>query len=80
MKNYKYVIIGGGMAGSAAVMGIRKNDASGSIAMFSNESFPPYNRPPLSKGLWGKMKVDDIFRPMEKFNIDLNLANQVIFD
>ena len=52
MKQYKYIIIGGGMTGSSAVMGIRKNDQEGTIAMFSDEIYPPYNRPPLTKGLW----------------------------
>ncbi len=73
MENYKYIIIGGGMTGSAALMGIRKNDPSGTIALFSNEAYPPYNRPPLSKGLWGKMKVADIIRPIEKYGVDLFL-------
>ena len=77
MKNYKYIIIGGGMTGSAAVMGIRKNDPTGTIAVFSSEAHPPYNRPPLSKGLWEKMKVDDIMRTIEKYGVDLYLEDTV---
>ena len=77
MKKYKYIIIGGGMTGSAALMGIRKNDPSGTIALFSIEDHPPYNRPPLSKGLWGKMKVADIMRPLEKYNADLYLEDSI---
>lgn len=77
MKNYKYIIIGGGMTGSAALMGIRKNDPTGTIAVFSNEAHPPYNRPPLSKGLWGKMKVSDIMRPIEQYGADLYLEDTV---
>lgn len=78
MKKYDYIIIGGGMTGSSAVMGIREIDPKGSIAMFSRDHFGPYNRPPLSKGLWDRTKVDDIMRPMEKYNIDLYLSDKVI--
>jgi len=78
MKQYKYIIIGGGMTGSSAVMGIRKNDQAGTIAMFSDEIYPPYNRPPLTKGLWDGKSVDDIVRPMEKYNIDLYLNTKVV--
>ncbi|MBG0783686.1 MAG: NAD(P)/FAD-dependent oxidoreductase [Anaerolineaceae bacterium] len=77
MKNYKYIIIGGGMTGSSALMGIRKNDPSGTVAVFSAESHPPYNRPPLSKGLWGKMQISDIMRPMEKYQADLYLQDTI---
>jgi NAD(P)H-nitrite reductase large subunit len=78
MKNYKYIIIGGGMTGSAALMGIRKNDPSETIAVFSSEAYPPYNRPPLSKGLWGKMKVADIMRPIDKYGVDLFLEDVIV--
>lgn len=77
MKSYQYIIIGGGMAGSSAVMGIRKNDTEGTIAMFSQEKYGPYNRPPLSKGLWDGKKIEDIERPMDKYNIDLFLGTEV---
>ena len=77
MKKYNYIIVGGGMTGSSAVMGIREVDSEGTIAMFSRDKFGPYNRPPLSKGLWKKGKVDDIMRPMEKYYIDLFLQNKI---
>jgi len=77
MKKYKYLIIGGGMTGSSAVMGIREIDPQGTIAMFSRDKFGPYNRPPLSKGLWTKGNVDDIMRPLEKYNIDLYLQDKI---
>ena len=78
MKKYQYIIIGGGMTGSAAVMGIREIDQAGTIAMFSRDHYGPYNRPPLSKGLWGKGKVEDIFRPMDKYNVDLFLEDKIV--
>jgi len=77
LKGYKYIIIGGGMAGSAAAMKIRQNDSEGSIAMFSKEKYGPYNRPPLTKGLWGGKDVKDIMRPMAKHQVDLFLENVI---
>ena len=77
MKKYNYIIVGGGMTGSSAVMGIREVDSEGTIAIFSRDKFGPYNRPPLSKGLWKKGKVDDIMRPMEKYHIDLFLQDKI---
>jgi len=77
MKKYKYIIVGGGMTGSSAVMGIREIDPKGTIAMFSRDQYGPYNRPPLSKGLWGKGKVDDIMRPMEKYDVDMYLKDKI---
>lgn len=77
MKAYKYIIIGGGMTGSAAVKGIRENDAEGSIAMFTEEKLPPYNRPPLTKGLWDNKDVDSIFRPLDEYGVDLFLETTI---
>ena len=52
MTHSTYIIVGGGMTADAAVHGIRDVDSSGSILMFCAEKDPPYDRPPLSKGLW----------------------------
>ena len=52
MFHFKYLIIGGGMAADAAVSGIREKDSDGSLGLISQETHPPYNRPPLSKALW----------------------------
>lgn len=49
MREYDYVIVGGGLAAASAVEGIRERDADGTILMLTEESDPPYNRPPLSK-------------------------------
>lgn len=59
---YKYVIVGGGLAGASAIDGIRELDKDGEILLISQERQIPYHRPPLTKGLWtGKKKVEDIF-------------------
>jgi len=49
MESYKYVIIGGGIAGGRACEGIRKVDGEGSVALVTQEPHRPYQRPPLSK-------------------------------
>jgi 3-phenylpropionate/trans-cinnamate dioxygenase ferredoxin reductase component len=78
MSLYKYVIVGGGMTADAAVRGIREIDDKGSIALFSMESDPPYDRPPLSKGLWKGRPVEDISRNTKDLGVDLYLARQVV--
>ncbi len=50
MVEYRYVIIGGGLAGGNAVDAIREIDGEGSLALVSQEPHNPYQRPPLSKG------------------------------
>lgn len=77
MKTYKYIIIGGGMTGSAAVKGIRENDSEGTIAMFTKEAYEPYDRPPLTKGLWDKKDIDSIKRPLDQFHVDVFLETTV---
>lgn len=66
MKYYKYLIIGGGLAGDAATRGIRELDADGSIGLISMEPDPPYMRPNLSKGLWKGRPVEKIWRKTEE--------------
>ncbi len=63
-RSFKYLIIGGGLAGVSAVRGIRELDQQGSILLLAGENHPPYDRPPLSKKLWtGKKQVEDIYLP-----------------
>jgi hypothetical protein len=62
MAHYKYLIVGAGMTGDAAVRGIRKSDKDGSLGVIGIEADPPYNRPPLSKGLWKGKPIDKIWR------------------
>ncbi len=75
MSHYKYLIIGGGMAADAAVRGIREFDANGSIALISMESDPPYNRPPLSKGLWKGKPFESIWRKTDSRGGELFLGH-----
>jgi 3-phenylpropionate/trans-cinnamate dioxygenase ferredoxin reductase subunit len=45
----KYLLIGGGVASSAAAEAIRQRDTEGEVLLITQESTRPYNRPPLSK-------------------------------
>ena len=76
MKHYKYLIIGGGLAGDGATRGIRELDADGSIGLISMEPDPPYMRPNLSKGLWKGRPVEKIWRKTEE-RAELNLGRKV---
>lgn len=73
MKSYKYLIIGGGLAGDAATKGIRELDADGTIGMLSMEPDPPYMRPNLSKGLWKGRPVEKIWRKTAERGTELFL-------
>jgi 3-phenylpropionate/trans-cinnamate dioxygenase ferredoxin reductase subunit len=77
MKNYQYLIIGGGLAGDAAVRGIRELDANGSIGMIGMEPDPPYTRPNLSKGLWKGRPVEKIWRHTQDLGAELLLSRKV---
>ena len=77
MKNYRYLIIGGGMTAAAAVDGIREVDPAGSIGIFSMESDPPYDRPPLSKGLWKGDPVEGIWRKSKGEPAEFHLQNEI---
>lgn len=77
MKHYKYLIIGGGLAGDGATKGIRELDAEGSIGMISMEPDPPYMRPNLSKGLWKGRPVEKIWRKTEE-RAELHLGRKVV--
>jgi NAD(P)H-nitrite reductase large subunit len=49
MSQFKYLIIGGGVAGTTTAETIRQNDPAGSIAIISDEPYPFYSRIMLSK-------------------------------
>lgn len=49
MQKFKYVIIGGGIAGTTAAETIRTKDADGSIVIITDEPYPLYSRVMLSK-------------------------------
>jgi NADPH-dependent 2,4-dienoyl-CoA reductase/sulfur reductase-like enzyme len=77
MKHFKYLIIGGGLAGDAATKGIRELDPDGTIGMISMEPDPPYMRPNLSKGLWKGRPVEKIWRKTQEQGTDIRLNCKV---
>jgi 3-phenylpropionate/trans-cinnamate dioxygenase ferredoxin reductase subunit len=76
MPNYTYLIVGGGMTADAAVRGIREVDPSGSIGLLGSDSHPPYDRPPLSKGLWKGKPLESIWRKTPSERLTLHLGRQ----
>ncbi|MFX1590981.1 MAG: NAD(P)/FAD-dependent oxidoreductase [Promethearchaeota archaeon] len=76
--DYKYLIIGGGMTADAAVRGIRKSDKDGTIGLISNEKYPPYARPPLTKSLWkGEENLEDIDLGTNELGVNIHLGREV---
>ena len=78
MKHYKYLIIGGGLAGDGATQGIRELDTDGSMGMLSMEPDPPYMRPNLSKGLWKGRPVEKIWRKTAERGTELHLNRKAV--
>jgi len=78
MTRFKYLIVGGGMTADSATKGIRSVDASGSIGMITVEPVPPYDRPPLSKGLWKGKSFGSIWRDTEGRGVDVVTDRKVV--
>jgi 3-phenylpropionate/trans-cinnamate dioxygenase ferredoxin reductase subunit len=78
MDRYRYLIVGGGMAADAAVQGIRSVDTEGGIGIVGAEDDPPYDRPPLSKGLWKDMAEDKVWRATADRGATLHLGRRIV--
>lgn len=76
MQNFKYLIIGGGVAGVTAAEAIRENDSSGSIAIVSDEPYLLYSRVMLSKPNFflEKIPFDKIWLKGEEWYKEKNIA------
>ncbi|MFV1851677.1 MAG: NAD(P)/FAD-dependent oxidoreductase [Thalassospira sp.] len=71
----QFVVIGAGQAGCSVVARLRKEGFSGNITLIGNESVPPYQRPPLSKGyLLGEMSKEQLFLKPESFYRENDIA------
>lgn len=77
MPDYSYLIIGGGMTADSATSGIREVDPSGSIGLIGQEPDSPYDRPPLTKGLWKGQQFDTIWRHTTERKVELHLGRRV---
>ena len=78
MSSTRYLIVGGGMTGDAAVKGIREHDPDGSIVLVGAERHPPYARPPLTKGLWAGKDEAKIWRSTREAGADLRLGRRIV--
>src|SRR5262249_13233930 len=78
MTETRYLIIGGGMTGDAAVKGIRTHDADGTITLVGSEQHPPYKRPPLTKGLLSGADEQKTWKATEDQTVDLRLGRRIV--
>ena len=76
MLHYDYLIVGGGMTGDAAITTLVAGDPQGRIGIISAESDPPYDRPPLSKGLWRGKELGSIWRETSQLGATLHLGRR----
>lgn len=77
MAHFPFLIIGGGMTADAAAGAIRNYHPGAGIAMISAESHSPYNRPPLTKGLWKDTPMEAVWRNSADLGIELFLGRSV---
>lgn len=65
----KYLIIGNSAGGIGAAEAIREVDKSGSLTIVSDEPYPAYSRPLISKYLTGERTLEGmLFRPAEFYS------------
>jgi NAD(P)H-nitrite reductase large subunit len=65
----KYLIIGNSAGGIGAAEAIREVDRVGSLVIISDEPYPAYSRPLISKYLTGERTLDDmLFRPADFYD------------
>ncbi len=78
MISTRYLIVGGGQTGDAAVKGIRERDPEGSIVLVGAEPHAPYARPPLTKKLWAGGDEAKIWRATADAGVDLRLGRRIV--
>ena len=76
------VIIGAGQAGASLAAKLRSLSYVGPLTLLGNETAPPYQRPPLSKGyLMGEMDLERLYLRAPAYwveqNVTLRLGAQV---
>ncbi|HEY2072204.1 MAG TPA: FAD/NAD(P)-binding oxidoreductase [Gaiellaceae bacterium] len=77
MRSFRYLVVGAGMSGDAVCKGIRDADPDGSIGLVGEEEFPPYKRPPLTKGLWKGGDESKIWMKLEH-GAELVLGRRIV--
>ena len=81
-ERIKYLIIGNSAGGIGAVEAIREVDEVGTMAIISDEPYPTYSRPLISKYLAEKCPLERmLFRPpdfYEKNSVETILGQKVV--
>jgi NAD(P)H-nitrite reductase large subunit len=81
IRKTEYLIIGNSAGGVGAAEAIREVDKTNSITIVSDEPYPAYSRPLISKYLAGERGIDGmLFRPADFYtrnSIDLLLGKRV---
>lgn len=73
-SHVKYVLVGAGLASSAAAQAIRQHDSEGSVLLIGQEVNRPYHRPALSRDyLLGHMSRQQLFTLGDRWFIDNNV-------
>lgn len=77
-----FLIIGSGQAAAQAVQTLRQKKFSGRITIIGEETYPPYQRPPLSKKyLAGELSVERLYlKPVKHYknkDVELKLGERV---
>jgi NAD(P)H-nitrite reductase large subunit len=77
VSTYKYLIIGGGIAGTTAADTIRSRDKDGTIAIVSDEPYPFYSRVLLSKSpfLTGSQPFETVWMKKPEWYVE----NRIVF-
>jgi 3-phenylpropionate/trans-cinnamate dioxygenase ferredoxin reductase subunit len=71
MSGSGVIIVGGGLAGQRCVETLRRRGYDGRITMVCAEPVPPYDRPPLSKGLLaGTSGIESVWLRPEEWYVD----------
>ena len=77
----RYIIVGNGVAGTAAAEGIRENDKDGKIDIFTDESVPNYTRIRLPDFIAGTAEEGELILHRESWygekGIELHLEEAI---
>ncbi|MCM3923954.1 FAD-dependent oxidoreductase [Frankia sp. AiPs1] len=71
----RIVIVGAGLAGGRAAVELRAQGFAGSIVLLGAEEHPPYDRPPLSKGVLSG-RVEDTTLPFDLGGVEVQLGRR----
>ncbi|MFM2152818.1 MAG: hypothetical protein RL199_1253 [Pseudomonadota bacterium] len=78
MSHFRYLIVGGGLAGDAALQALRASDPGGSIGVVGAEPHLPYDRSPLTKALWHGAPEGTVFRAGSRGGVELMLGRRAV--